>query len=207
MATRREVVAAIRERYGAATRAEKSRILDELVAVAGYHRKHAIRVLCRGKPAVMPGRVHHRRVYGEGDRASLIVLWEASDRICSKRLKPLIPVLLPALERHGRISLAEDARARLLAVSAATMDRLLAEVRVIARGGQRRRAGFSSAVRRTVPVRTFGDWNDPPPGYVEVDRLRQRQRLHERGGRAVVPRAGARGHAGAGVPQERLGVG
>jgi hypothetical protein len=169
MATRREVVAAIRERYGAATRAEKSRILDELVAMAGYHRKHAIRVLCRGEPAVTPGRAHRRQVYGEGDRESLIVLWEASDRICSKRLKPLIPVLLPALERHGRISLAEDARARLLAVSAATMDRLLAEVRVIARGGQRRRAGFSSAVRRTVPVRTFGDWNDPPPGYVEVD--------------------------------------
>jgi hypothetical protein len=169
MATRREVVAAIRERYGAATRAEKSRILDELVAVAGYHRKHAIRVLCRGEPAVTPGRAHRRRVYGEGDRESLIVLWEASDRICSKRLKPLIPVLLTALERHGRIRVDAEARRRLLTVSPATMDRLLAEVRVIARGGQRRRAGFSSAVRRTVPVRTFGDWNDPPPGYVEVD--------------------------------------
>ena len=169
MATRREVVAAIRERYGAATRAEKSRILDELVAVAGYHRKHAIRVLCSGEPAATPRRAHRRQVYGEHDRESLIVLWEASDRICSKRLKPLIPLLLPALERHGRISLAEDARARLLAISAATMDRLLSEVRLVARGGQRRRAGFSSAVRRTVPVRTFGDWNGPPPGYVEVD--------------------------------------
>jgi hypothetical protein len=45
MATRRELVAAIRERYGTATREEKGRILDELVAVAGYPRKHAIRVL------------------------------------------------------------------------------------------------------------------------------------------------------------------
>ncbi|TIP69870.1 MAG: hypothetical protein E5X53_34365 [Mesorhizobium sp.] len=54
-------------------------------------------------------------------------------------------------------------------MSPATMDRLLAEVRVVARGGQRRRAGMSSAVRRSVPVRTFGDWNDPPPRYVEVD--------------------------------------
>ena len=142
------------ERYGAATRAEKSRILDELVAVAGYHRKHAIRVLCRGEPMVTPHRAHRRRIYGEHDREPLIVLWEASDRICSKWLKPLIPVLLSALERHGRISLAGDARARLLAISAATMDRLLSEVRLIARGGQRRRAGFSSAVRRTVPVRT-----------------------------------------------------
>jgi hypothetical protein len=140
MATRREVVAAIRERYGAATRAEKSRILDELVAVAGYHRKHPIRVLCRGEPAVTPSRAHRRRVYGEGDRESLIVLWEASDRICSKRLKPLIPVLLTALERHGRMRVDDEARRRLLAVSPATMDRLLAEVRVI---GARRTAASS----------------------------------------------------------------
>jgi len=46
---------------------------------------------------------------------------------------------------------------------------LLAEVHVAARGGRRRRAGFSSAVRRAVPVRMFGDWTDPPPGFVEVD--------------------------------------
>lgn len=169
MATRRELVAAIRARYGGATRKEKGRILDELVAVAGYHRKHAIRVLSRGEAGARPGGGGRSRRYGEADREGLIALWEASDRICSKRLKPLIPVLLPALERHGRIVLTEDARARLLAVSAATMDRLLSEVRLIARGGQRRRAGFSSAVRRSVPVRTFGDWNDPPPGYVEVD--------------------------------------
>ncbi|MGX9576402.1 integrase catalytic domain-containing protein [Mesorhizobium sp. f-mel] len=47
------------------------------------------------------------------------------------------------------------------------------EVRIVARGGQRRRAGMSSAVRRSVPVRTFGDWNDPPPGFVEVDFVAQ----------------------------------
>jgi len=169
MAARRELLAAIRQRYGAATREEKGRILDELVAVAGYHRKHAIRVLRRRETEAGRRRGRNGRRYDEGDRETLIAMWEASDRICSKRLKPLIPVLLPALERHGRIRLADDARARLLAVSAATMDRLLSDVRPVARGGQRRRAGFSSAVRRTVPVRTFGDWNDPPPGYAEVD--------------------------------------
>ena len=85
-----------------------------------------------------PRRGWNGRRYNEGDREALIALWEASDRICSKWLKPLIPVLLPALERHGRIKLADDARARLLAVSPATMDRLLSEVRLMARGGQRR---------------------------------------------------------------------
>ncbi len=96
-------------------------------------------------------------------------MWEASDRICSKRLKPLISALLPALERHGKLALRAEFRALLLAISPASIDRLLSEVRLVARGGRRRRAGFSSAVRRSVPVRTFGDWNDPPPGFVEVD--------------------------------------
>ena len=57
----------------------------------------------------------------------------------------------------------------MLAASAATIDRLLSEVKIAAAGGKRRRAGFSSAVRREVPVRTFNDWHDPPPGFCEVD--------------------------------------
>ena len=60
-------------------------------------------------------------------------------------------------------------RALIVQISPASMDRLLSEVCLMARGGRRRRAGFSSAVRRAVPVRTFGDWDDPPPGFVEVD--------------------------------------
>jgi hypothetical protein len=54
-------------------------------------------------------------------------------------------------------------------VSASTIDRLLVETRVAAAGGKRRRVGFSSAVRREVPVRTFNDWNDPVPGFCEID--------------------------------------
>jgi hypothetical protein len=81
----------------------------------------------------------------------------------------MLPVLMPALARHGQLSKDEAIDALLLSISPATIDRLLSEVRLVARGGRRRRAGFSSAVRRTVPVRTFGDWNDPPPGFVEVD--------------------------------------
>jgi hypothetical protein len=99
----------------------------------------------------------------------LIALWEASDRLCGKRLVVMIPTLLPALERHGRLKLYADERALVLRASAATIDRLLSEVKVAAAGGRRRRAGFSSAVRRQVPVRTFNDWGKPPPGYCEAD--------------------------------------
>jgi hypothetical protein len=169
MSTRTELVGALRERYERSTKAERSAILNEFVAVTGYHRKHAIRLLASvdERPSVQARRTYHR--YDADVREALTVLWEASDRICSKRLKPLVPVLLPALERHGQLAICPKVRALLLAISPASMDRLLSEVRFVARGGRRRRAGFSSAVRRAVPVRTFGDWNDPPPGFVEVD--------------------------------------
>jgi hypothetical protein len=56
-----------------------------------------------------------------------------------------------------------------LSVSAATIDRLLGEVNVAAAGGRRRRAGFYSAIRREVPIRTFNDGKEPVPGFCEAD--------------------------------------
>ena len=96
-------------------------------------------------------------------------LWEASDRVCGKRLKVMIPILLPALEGHERLNLGKADRDLVLAISAATIDRLLGDVKVAASGGKRRRAGFYSAIRREVPIRTFNDWKSPPPGFCEVD--------------------------------------
>jgi len=97
------------------------------------------------------------------------VLWEAGDRICGKRLKPLIPLLISAMERHGHLALDEEVRARLLEISAATIDRVLAPIRAESSGSRRRRNGHSSAVRRSIPIRTYADWDDPAPGYMEAD--------------------------------------
>jgi hypothetical protein len=172
MGARREVVAAVRERYRSAKRAEKGLILDELCATTGWHRKHAVRTLRRGE-LVAPGEIgcapERRRRYGAKIKETLTALWEASDRVCGKRLKVMIPVLLPALEHYGRLKLGKVDRDHVLAISAATIDRLLGDVKVAASSGKRRRAGFYSAIRREVPIRTFNDWNSPPPGYCEVD--------------------------------------
>ena len=169
MATRDELLAAVRERYRGGRCAEKTRILDEFVAVTGYHRKHAMRVL-RSEAAhcILASRLS-RRVYDDAVRDALVVLWEASDRICGKRLKPLMPVLIEAMERHGHLQLHAEVRTRLLSMSAATIDRALREVKEQAGGRKRRRVAPSSAIRRRVPVRTFADWHDPPPGFVEAD--------------------------------------
>src|SRR3954468_20273368 len=169
MATRDELVAAVIERYSKGRRGEKGRILDEFVAVTGVHRKHAMRVLRGGQAKRCSAPRPERRLYDEAVSEALIVLWEASDRVCGKRLKALAPILVEAMERHGHLQLAPEVRTRLVAMSAATMDRALRPVRAQAGGGTRRRTAPSSAVRRSVPVGTFADWHDPPPGFVEAD--------------------------------------
>jgi hypothetical protein len=170
MGARREVLSAVAERYRRAGRSEKGRILDELCATTGWHRKHAVRALSgRGSSAPVEGLARRRRRQYDAIRDALTALWEASDRVCSKRLVMLIPTLVPSLERHGRLQLGERERSLVLSISAATIDRLLGDVKVAAAGGRRRRVGFYSAIRREVPIRTFNDWKAPPPGFCEID--------------------------------------
>src|SRR5258708_39810660 len=70
MAARDELVVAIAQRYGGSLRWEKARILDEFVAVTGYHRKHAMRLLRAGRPAKRSGPRSARRVYDEAGRGA-----------------------------------------------------------------------------------------------------------------------------------------
>jgi len=168
MATRQELKDAIRERYQAASEGrDRRQILAEFVRVTGYHRKHALRVL--NHASTSPTSRRRERLYDEAVHQALTVLWEAADRICGKRLKELIPLLIEAMERHGHLQLDPVVRSRLLDVSAATIDRLLRPEREATGRLRRRRWGMGSAVRQSVPVRTFADWGDPPPGYFECD--------------------------------------
>ena len=163
-----ELLQALRERYWEASRREKGRILDEFVAVAKCHRKHAVRLLGRaGEESTAIATAPGRRAYDEAVREALVVLWEASDRICGKRLKAVAPALIGAVECHGHLELDAEVRERLVSVSAATIDRLLAPVRREA-GSRRRRRGKRKIAAR-VPVRTFADWTEPLPGFLEAD--------------------------------------
>ena len=168
MTTRKELVGALRERYRSATFGERIKILDEFVALTGYHRKHAIRVL-REEVATAKAARTRNRLYDEAVRQALTVLWEAADRVCGKRLKALIPMLVDAMERHGHLDLDPVIKTKVLQVSAATIDRVLAATRSHIDGQRKRRKGIGSAIRRSIPVRTFADWLDPPPGFFEID--------------------------------------
>src|SRR5277367_4716124 len=164
---RAELAAAIRPRYRSASGKQKRKILDEFVASTGYHEKSAIRVL-NGQPVKNRSRTRNRpSIYDEAARVALIVMWEASDRVCGKRLKALMPILLPALERNGHLKLDETIRVKILAMSAATIDRLLRAPRSVTRSKKRRR--IEPEPRRRIPLRTFADWNEPVPGSMEMD--------------------------------------
>ena len=160
MTTRKELTEALRTRYRSATFADRIKILDEFVALTGYHRKHAIRVLREeaASPKAAPVR---NRLYDEAVRQALTILWEAADRVCGKRLKALIPTLVDAMERHGHLDLDPVIRTKVLQVSAATIDRALAPARQHIDGQRKRRTGVGAAIRRSIPVRTFADWRDP----------------------------------------------
>lgn len=165
-AMRMELANAIRGRYVASPAKDKRKILDEFVAATGYHEKSAIRVL-NGEPSARRKQTRQRPlIYDEAARNVLIVLWEAADRICGKRLKALLPILLPALERNGHLKPEPDVRSKVLGMSAATIDRLLK----MPRGASgTKKPKIIPEPRRRIKVRTFADWNEPLPGSMEMD--------------------------------------
>ena len=165
---KQELLDTIGDRYRSSTKKDKTRILDEFIAVTGHHRKHGIRLLGKlddheDNKRVVKG----RRIYDEAVREAVIVIWEAADRICGKRLKAALPHLVDSMERHGHLALDPEVRDRLLAASAATLDRLLKPIRPTA--GSRRRRRRRQSMGKRIPVRTYNDWNGPPPGFLEID--------------------------------------
>jgi hypothetical protein len=101
---------------------DKKGILNEFVALTGYHRKHVVRLLrpaasCTESQGVGEGGVGNRRVYDEAVKEALIVIWEASDRMCGKRVKAILPEFLEAMERHGHLRLDAEVRRRVLQAS------------------------------------------------------------------------------------------
>ncbi len=168
LSARVELARAVRLRYRDASGETKHQILAEFIAVSGYHPKSAIRILNRDEEVPRrPAPRKRPRLYDEAARQALIVLWEAADRVCGKRLKPLLRILLPSLERHGHLKLDAVIRTKVLAMSAATIDRML-RVPKAATGAKKLRRVVPE-VRRRVPLRTFADWKEPPPGSMEMD--------------------------------------
>ena len=164
----KEYVEALQKRYRQASRKEKGRILDEFTQVTGYHRKAAIRLLRRGARSPTRRRGRHRR-YGPEVALVLKVVREAADRLCSRRLHPFLPELVSVLERKGHLDVTGTVREQLVRMSPSTIDRLLRRYK--RKGGRHRFSTTKpgSLLKRTIPIRTFADWDEGRPGFLEVD--------------------------------------
>jgi transposase InsO family protein len=157
-------------RYREADRQQKSVILDEFVASTGYARKYAIRMLTM---PVIPRAASIARprkpTYGAEVQEALRVAWSAANCIGSKRLAPFLEELTSVLERNGHLQLSDQARQQLIAISPATIDRILRPLR---ENDKPRGLGTTKSgilLKKRVPVRTFADWNETRPGFFEAD--------------------------------------
>ena len=168
--TRRELIRILTKRYQGSGKAEKGLMLDEFVTLTRYHRKHAVRLLNQKlAPSTNPTVPPSRKIYDEAVREALTVIWEVADRICGKRLRVVMPDFVDSLQQHGHLSLDTELEGKLRAISAATIDRLLAPVRQKTRSRSNYRRNHKPYVKDGVPIRTFSDWTEPTPGYFEID--------------------------------------
>jgi hypothetical protein len=172
--SRRQLVAVIAKRYAKSSPSERRTILSEFIAATQYERNYAIRLL--NHPPVLTRvrrSAHHRsKTYDANVQKPLEFIWRTAGGICGKRLVPVLPVFIEALERFKVIDLCPNVRQKLLAISAATCDRLLSKARADhPQGLCTTRSTPHLLLRSQIPVRTFADWDMEhiQPGYFEID--------------------------------------
>jgi hypothetical protein len=168
MAQRKAVTKQMAKRYARAGKKEKGLMLDELCELTGWTRRHARRALTSPAPIRAP-KPPRPRTYGTDVLEPLRFVWATMGGPAGKRLAPFMAEAIEALERHGELEVSEPARDKLLRVSAATIDRMLAGDRARLRMKGRSGTKPGSILRRQIPIRTFAEWDDRRPGFCEVD--------------------------------------
>jgi hypothetical protein len=154
--------------YREASSAQKRVLLDVFAQATGYHRRYGMWLLNHAEDVLHAPTYKRQSHYGPDVQHALFLAWHASNRICAKRLMPFLPTLLEALERHEHLHISDECRNQLLSMSAATADRLLRSKRKPGqRGISTSRAG--TLLKQQIPIRTFVDWNETQPGFLEAD--------------------------------------
>lgn len=167
--SKRELWETTQPRYLKASKTEKQKILDEFTAATGYHRKYAIRILRHGYPRGQNKQKGKKPIYRGEVVVALEQIWEVYGRICSKRLHPFLPEGIKILERCGEIKLTPEVKQLLLRMSRATIDRCLKPIRSKGRGHGLSTTKPGTLLKKAIPIRTYTDWNDNRPGFMEID--------------------------------------
>ena len=184
MGQKKAVTRELRDRYQRSSKKEKIIFLNEFIQLTRYNRSYAARAL-RIKEVL--GYMHiggkrvklirdnrkikrkKKKIYDQEVFGILRKTWKIFDYICSKRLAPFLSEIIPVLEKWGEIKLDAEVREKLFKISAATIDRLLAESRKRYRIKGRSTTKPGTLLKKSIPIRTFADWDEKVPGFFEVD--------------------------------------
>jgi hypothetical protein len=178
---KRSVTGVLATRYQKASKKEKRSMLDEFTQITGYNRCYASHLLAsHGKQLLLNNsrfvaniskRTPHGRqkIYDHNVKSALKMIWVIMDCICGKRLAPMLKEVITRLELHQEFSVDDKTRELLLKISPSTIDRLLASDRKSLNGLAKARTRPGALLKSQIPIKTFADWNEQRPGFVEID--------------------------------------
>jgi hypothetical protein len=176
--------------YKRATKKQKGKILNTLTGLTGYNRSYAARVLRKGSRDVVLGRGvvdgvtvtlvedertkrkkrrKRQKIYDKDVLVALQKVWVICDGICGKRLAPYLKEIVPKLETLGELTLDKETKRKLIDISPATIDRMLAPVRKRYQLRARSQTKPGTLLKHQIPIRTFSDWDEQRPGFIEID--------------------------------------
>lgn len=170
MSQRKAVTKAIATRYKRSKRGAKKIILDELCAITLWHRDHARKAL---RDALVVKEVKPRParpvLYGEAVIEALRFCWAVQGTPCGRLLAAALVDLVPRLRGFNELDISDATATKLLTIAPATIDRRLKAERgkLDPRGRSHTKPG--SLLKDSIPMRTWADWDDARPGFVEID--------------------------------------
>jgi len=182
MKEKKAVTKELARRYRRASKKEKTMILNEFVALTNYNRFYASYLLSsHGKRiwvksnVVMEAQVNKKpkrqrmKIYDGKVLKALTKIWLIMGCICGKRLKPILKEIILVLKKHNEIALDAETEEKLLRVSPATIDRLLKPERKKYELKGRSHTKPGTLLKSQIPIRTFAEWNEQRPGFLETD--------------------------------------
>ena len=164
---RRKYLKRMKPRYARADRKEKGRLLDEMEAVTGMHRKSLTRLLNGMLERKLRGR-QRGKTYDKPVRDAIGIIAESFDYICAERMTPNLDWMGKHLMKHGELYLSPTVRQKLQEISISTTQRILSRIPDTTYRPKRRKSNRKKGFLDQIPTKRL-PWDEQRPGYFEAD--------------------------------------